>query len=439
MSPPVDFTWVGVRKDLRGVSRLKNAFVSFGSGRRAKHKYFLGNTGSGKTTALQHLIAHLIALGHAFIVFDMRGDLINAILEICADWLHYEYLALFDFRNADNPLGFCPFKGAGDTCFKVQGFLDSIERETRGGLGVQVKETARYAFTLLADAGAPLTRLESIFFDSGYREALLRMSRDASVRGFWKRYGELSKERQLNLAMPVLNKVSLLLSAPSLRKMFGHQAPFDLGKHVNEPYTATLVSGAVDQLHGAGRMAMNLILDSICAELFARVQINESERVPTTIIVDEFEHFNSVQFENLLAEGRRMNCSLVLAHQTLAQLHPRMRSMILNNVGHKLVFRTGREDAATMSKDLTGNPKALDIANLPVGECYFWQQGEKPIHIEVNAPLVKNPGKRSFWAEDYVGWTYSRHSSFCGYDPSNADDPSQEKEPLNHGSLEEWL
>jgi DNA helicase HerA-like ATPase len=395
------FHWIGIRKNLKRWADLEDTFVPLSLQALATHAYVIGATGSGKTTLLQHLIAQNILLGHAFIILDLRGDLVSLALELCAGRVDPRKVAIFDFREKERPLGFNPLSGAGEPYFRALAVLDAIATESESW-GVQLAETLRFALLLLAESGMPLTVLERLFFEAAFRESLVRKAKDESVKGFWERYGNLSKDRQTNMATPVLNKVSLLLSTPSLKKTLGHPNPFDLGKHLNTHGSVTLISLAVDELHGAGRMMGNLLLASICREIFARVTIPESDRVPIQFFVDEFEHFNAKEFENLLAEGRRFRCSLILAHQTLAQLNTRVRSMIVNNVGVKAVFRIGHENSATMSKDLTGDAKALNLSNLPVGECMLWQRGQDLLRVMVNAPLVKNVGTRTPEAATYI-------------------------------------
>lgn len=249
---------------------------------------------------------------------------------------------------------------------------------------------------LLAHTGHRLTRLEDLFYDRRFLAACVAACRLESVAAFWTRFADLSRDRQAALATPVLNKVSLLLATDTLRSILGHERPLDLGAHLNSQGSVTLVSLAVDETHSAGLMMGKLALSSICREIFARVEIPQANRVPVRLYVDEFEHFGMDEFETILAEGRRFGLSLVLAHQTLAQLSPKMRSMVLGNVGMKFVFRTGREDSAVLSRDITGDPRAADFTALPTGECGMWVRNVSGLtHVEVNAPIVRHDGSRS--------------------------------------------
>lgn len=437
------YHWIGVKKKRKGIRwNLSDAMVSLTPQELRTHALTIGATGCGKTTYLHHLIAQDILLGHSFAILDLRGDLVSAALELCAGRVEPERIALFDLRERERPLGFNPIAGSGEPYFRALGVLDVVASESESW-GVQLAETLRSAVLLLTEAGESLPCLDALFFDSEYRCRILERITDESVKGFWLRYGELSKEKQSALALPVLNKVSLLFATKALRRTLSNPKPLDLGRHLNTPGSIILVSLAADELHGAGRMMGNLMLASICREVFARVGIPEKDRNPVRLYVDEFEHFTAKAFEHILAEGRRFGLTLVIAHQTLAQLSPRVRSMILNNVGVKAVFRTGREDGGTLSRDLTGDPKALNLPALPVGEAMLWRRGQDLLRIEVNAPLIPNVGTRSAEARSLIEQLHQAVPEFeepIRHAPAaKSETPKKAKAAASAQSLEDWL
>lgn len=389
-----NFQWIGIRKGWEQAGRLEESLVSLPTEDLKTHAMVIGATGSGKTNLLHHLIAQDLLRGHSIVVLDMRGDLASAALEFCAGNVEPSNIALFDLREREKPLGFNPIAGSGEPYFRALAVLEVIASESESW-GVQLSETLRNAILLLAETRKALPSLERLLHDASFRNALLARSGEQTIIDFWERYGELSKDKQAALAVPVLNKVSLLFATKALRGTLGHPTPLQLANHLDTKGSVTLVSLAVDELHGAGRMMGNLMLSAITREVFARVNTSEAQRNPIRLYVDEFENFSTTVFEQILAEGRRFGLSVVLAHQTLAQLTPKVRSMILNNVGVKVVFRTGREDGATLCKDLTSDPKAYDLTTLPVGEAVLWRRNKPIEHVEINAPLIKSVGAKS--------------------------------------------
>jgi hypothetical protein len=406
--------FIGVRSGWRySKTPLAAQLISITPDDLKTHALIIGATGSGKTVLLHHLIAQEIIEGRSFIVFDMRGDLVSSTLAMCQGHVDPGRVALFDLREKERPLGFNPLAGHGEPYFRALGVLDVV-REASESWGVQLDETLRSALLLLAETGQTLTELDPLFYDAAYRNRLLEGCTSDAVISFWERYGELSREKQSNMSMPVMNKLSMLLSAQALIRTLGHQAPLDLRRHLDTPGSVTLVSLAVDELHSAGEMLGGMLLASICREVFARVHLPEEQRNPIRLYVDEFEHFGMREFENILAEGRRFGLHLVLAHQTTAQLSTKMRSLILGNVGVKAVFRSSWQDASVLSKDLTGDPKGLDLANLTVGRCALWKKGCGTTLVEVNRPLVTSGDADTPEVKEYIEAIQSRTPIFTG-------------------------
>lgn len=427
--------WIGIEAlwALEG-KKLRDAYVCLHEKRKARHIYIIGVSGSGKSVLLLHLIAHDILNGHSFSVFDLRGDLINAILELLAGYVEPSLVQFFDLREKLRPTGFHPLQGSGEPYFRAFNVFDAIA-ESSDSWGPQLAETLRNGLLLLSVSGCPLTDLERLFYDARFRRALITKTTEGRLHSYWSRFDEMSPDRQAALAAPVLNKISILYSTESLRRLFGNPNPVDLGAHLNRRGSVTLASLAVDELHSAGVMTGSLLLSSICREIFARVDVPESHRNPVRLYVDEFENFGMKEFESILAEGRRFKLSAVLAHQTLAQLTPKMRSIILGNAGTIIAFRTSREDAAVISRHITGDPKALELADLPTGYAYVWSQGHDPILTEINAPLIADVGQMS-----PLGQTYREQLKGRVPEAPRHEDPVPESEqPAEDASLEDWL
>jgi hypothetical protein len=439
-------SWIGVKKGWQlHTDDPRSCLIELRPEHLRTHALVVGSTGSGKTTLLHHLIAQDLQCGHSICVLDMRGDLTDAVLQMCARRVPVDRVKFLDLRERERPLGFDPLSGSGEPYFKSLALLDALARES-DSWGVQLAETLRYALMLLAECGAPLTELESLFYNRSLRHVLLSHVGPSPMADFWERFDALSSDRQQALAGPVANKVSILFATKTLRTVLGHREPLDLEDQVNTRGTVTLVSLAVDELHQAGRITGNLFLSSLCREVFARVSISESLRVPLRLYVDEFEHFISHDFEAILAEGRRFGLSLVLAHQTLSQLTPRMRSMVLHNVGVKVAFRCGRDDAKTLSADITGDAKAVDLHDLATGEALVWVRGYGWDLVEMNEPIIG--GGRS----DAATSAYRDELRFRNGDP--ADEiieaeivPEEPEEPRRRSTqqapvkqnLEDWL
>lgn len=395
-SVPIPPHWVGVYKDWLDVCEsLGEALVCLPPSTLATHCLAIGSTGSGKTNFLHHLIAGDILRGQSIVVLDARGDLALATIELAARaGVDARMVKFFNLREKERPLGFDPLAGAGEPYYRALGLLDAVAAESESW-GVQLAETFRNALLLLAETGHPITRLEAFLHEPVVRKRILATTTSKALQSFWTRYDSLTPDKQNALASPVLNKVSALLATEGLRRVLGHPEPIDLGAHLSLPGSITLISLAVDELHSAGWMMGSIMLSAICRDVFSRANTPESQRPALRLYVDEFENFAMRDFETILAEGRRFKFSVVLSHQTLAQLTPKMRSLILGNVGVKLAFRLGYQDAAIFNRDLTGTKGSFDFPSLPVGEAILWRRGIGAYPVEINAPLIRDVGRLS--------------------------------------------
>lgn len=340
-----------------------------------KHAYLLGSTGSGKTNLILKLIEQDIERGHSVAIFDLRGDLVERVLSLCVKKdVHSHRVLLFDLREKQRVVGFNPLGGDGEPFVRALHLLEVIRAESEGW-GVQLEETMRNCFLLLAHAEQPLTGLEQVLFDEDYLDALLSHCDDPSVVGFFERYKSLSEEKQLTWALPVMNKVTPLFATPGLRAVFGAETSIALDTMLAAKGSILLVSLAVDELSRSGRMLGSLLVAAITRTMLARVNIPEVRRNPVRLYIDEFENMASESFMELIAEGRRFKLSLLLSHQNLSQLTPRLLSTIRNNVGLQILFRCGFQDAKQLVSELPDGFDLESLLGLQTGEMFLMPRG----------------------------------------------------------------
>lgn len=434
--------WLGVKKDWQVVG--DDPLQSLARYERDRHIYVIGRSGSGKSVLIQTLMAHQVLLSGNFIVLDMRGDHVRAAIEICSKGMAPARVKVLDLRDRRRPLGFDPLYGKGEPYFRALNVLQVVESLSESW-GVQLSESLRYGLLLLAETGERLTRLEDLFHERSFLLRCLDKSGDDKVVGFWQRYDALSPEKKAALAAPVLNKVSLILAPSATRKVLGHPTPLDLSRHLNTPGSVLLCSFAVDETSQAGIAMSRLVLKSVLREIFARTDIPESRRVPVTLFVDEWESFGFQEFEEVLAEGRRFKLTAVLAHQTLSQIPAKTRSIVLANAATIVALGLGRSDSAAMSRELTGDPKAIDFNSFAVGHAVVWSREAGPVEVELNGPVVPDVGGLSVEAQRFARRVAERNGDpaperpTSRAEPEPQSDPKRRRGPAARSAVEDWL
>jgi len=352
---------------------------------RRKHLYAIGSTGCGKTSLLLRLIEDEVKHGRTLVVMDLRGDLVDRILtRLAHQKRETPSISLLDLREDDYHLPFNPLAGLDDLYSRSLHLLEVI-RKGSDSWGIQLEETLRNCLIALASSGQSLVDIERLLDNSSFREQIISNCSDEHVRSFFERYGRLSAERQQSWSLPVLNKVTPLLSIPQLRRMLGSAKGFEWPSVLDKPGHLFLIALAAHRFHGASHLLGGLLVSSLQSAVMARASISETQRNPVTLFVDEFETMATPSFGAIIAEGRRFGLSLVLTHQNLAQLDPVLRQAIRNNVYVQLFFQTGSLDAGDLVNDLIAGESrdALRQALIrqKVGEAFFVRRGEPSIHF----------------------------------------------------------
>ena len=86
-----------------------------------------------------------------------------------------------------------------------------------------------------------------------------------------------------------------------------------------------------------------MMVTKIMRAALSRADVNESERKPFYLYVDEFHNFLTLSFANILSESRKYGLNLILAHQYIEQLDDKITTAVFGNVGTIISFRVGAE------------------------------------------------------------------------------------------------
>jgi len=357
---------------------------------RLRHLYILGATGTGKTNLLLRLIESDIAQGRSLCVVDLRGDLIDRVLlrlAVAAPPRLAERLLFLDLRDERFAVGFNPLQGEGDIYNRALHVLAVIKTQSESW-GVQLEETLRNCLLALACSGWTLLEIEPLLTNRSFRVQVMAHVEDARVRSFFERFNSFSPAQQTTWTLAVLNKVSPLISLPTLRRVFGQRQALPLRAMLDgAPGQVILVFLAVDRLHEAARLAGGLFVSTFQSVIMARSDRPEAARIPVNLYVDEFETMASDRFESIVAEGRRFGLGLTLCHQNNHQLGTGLRHALRNNVHSQFYFQTGALDAAELAPEIGGSETREQVRETlmsqGVGQAFLVRRGQPSVRVQV--------------------------------------------------------
>lgn len=354
-----------------GRTRFRDWKTNFGIKRpdRFFHMYFVGKTGTGKSTALETMIVQDLARGEGFCLIDPHGDLATRIAAAVPDSRRADVLFL-DAPNPLQPFGVNPLRHVvrDRRPLAAGGLLEVFKKSWDArSWGTRLEHILRNAILALLDyPEATLGDLLRILSDRRFRASVLERVESPIVRDFWlKDYEQWPPRLRLEAIAPVQTKVGAFLADPRLARIL--TAP-DQVLHIRrmmDEGKVLLVNLSRGELgEDSASLLGGLLVTTIALAAFSRAELPEESRRPFFLYVDEFQNFATGALPNMASELRKYGVGLVLAHQYLAQLAPEVRYGVLGNAGTVVVFRVGPDDAGVFAREFEPKFAPIDLMSL---------------------------------------------------------------------------
>ena len=231
------------------------------------------------------------------------------------------------------------------------------------GWGVKLEYILRNAIlTLLDQPSATLDDIPKLLLDNVFQEQCLPQIINPHIIRFWKtEYPKYSKADIL----PVLNKVGSFLAIPMLKNILVKNTKQLSLRSIMDQQKIILVNLSKGSLGTDGAHLLgSLLLSSLSAAAYTRIDIAEKDRSPFFIYLDEFQNYTTLSITNMLSELRKFKIGFVLAHQYLHQLSVDIKHAVLGNIGTIICFRLGQSDAKYMTQEFHPNFEASDFTHL---------------------------------------------------------------------------
>jgi hypothetical protein len=320
---------------------------------RLRHLYIIGKTGVGKSTLLLNLVAQDLRAGRGVVLLDPHGSLADAALSLVPPSRIRDVL-LFDPADSSSALSFNLFRAgrrlrAGEELLVSQ-LIAVFQKHWASFWGPRLEHILRNGLLAVAHhPSATLLLLYRFLLDEDVRSRVLPHCPNPVVRHYWEvEFSGYAKGFRAEALSPVLNKLGALLASPLMRRLFAQErSRVDLGDLMDNRgiLIARLAAGRIgeDNAHLLGALLFSL--------LFLAATERAKANPPIFVYADEFQHFVTGSISTILSEARKYGVALTLAHQYLAQLPDWLLASVLGNVGSKLVFRIGAEDAARLQQE----------------------------------------------------------------------------------------
>ncbi|MEI6425927.1 MAG: TraM recognition domain-containing protein [Candidatus Absconditabacteria bacterium] len=329
---------------------------------RFRHLYLIGQTGSGKSTLLITQAVEDMKAGNGFCIMDPHGELVDFIMDRFPKE-RINDLIYFDLSNTEYPIAFNPLDGPETdderdvvTNDLIEMFVSMYGEEI---FGPRIQDYFRNACFLLMEQpeGGTLIDIMRLFTDDAFAESKIRNVKNPIIASWWnKTYKKMGDREKAEIIPFIQAKFGPFTTGTYVRNIIGQpKSAFNFGQAMqeNKIILCKLAKGLVGEENSKliGRMvAMQIKLAAL-----KRAAIEEKDRVPFFLYVDEFQNYVSQSFESILSEARKYRLGLTMAHQYMDQLHQKglggdldLSKTILGNVGTIIALKIGPNDAETL-------------------------------------------------------------------------------------------
>lgn len=352
---------------LFGVTNFRGDNTVFGirRGDRGRHMYILGQTGTGKSGALELLTISDIYYNKGFALIDPHGDYAQHVLRFVPKNRVHETV-YFNPADTDNPIGFNPLEIfdpslKGHISSEVVGVLKRLFAES---WGPRLEYILRYTLLALLDyPNSTMLDITRMLTDRQFRQEVIKHINDPVVKNFWVTEFASWNDRFASEAVaPVLNKVGAFTANPMVRNIIGQpKTSFNLRRIMDEGkiLIVNLSRGLMGE-DNAGVLGA-LMVTKIQLASMGRADMPEHMRTPFYLYVDEFQNFATDTFATILSEARKYGLNLTVANQYISQMGEEVRNAVFGNVGTVMSFRVSPDDAPFLQKYFEPEFEATDL------------------------------------------------------------------------------
>lgn len=354
---------------------------------RSRHMYLIGQTGSGKSTAIYHVASGDIAKGRGLAVIDPHGDLAEDLLANVPE-SRINDLIYFNPFDIKYPIGINLLElptGLDEdemelekelACESVVSVFRRIFNKDDNNDAHRIEYVLRNAIhTAFTVEDATIFTVYELLNNTNFQKKIISRLKDQNLRNFWKNEFDRAGDYQIvKMVSGVTAKIGRLLFSPIAKRILEQPKStinFDQLLDEEKILLCNLAEGKLGE--DTSQLLGTMIIAKIHQAALRRSRKALSARKPFYLFVDEFQNFATSSFTKLMSGGRKFGLRITIAEQSTAQQSDRSTvEVILANTGVVVCFRTASPvDEETMLAQLAPFVKPGDISNLPRHHFYM--------------------------------------------------------------------
>ena len=350
---------------------------------RRRHMYVIGQTGTGKSKFILSQCLQDIANGEGVCYVDPHGDDLDYILS-CVPKERAEDVVFFDPADLARPIGLnmLEYETPEQKTFVVNEIMNIFDKlydlkATGGPMFEQYFKNACYLIMEDPESGSTLMEVPRVLADEEFRKLKLEKCKMQIVKDFWEKEalkagGEASLQ---NMVPYITSKLTPFIANDFMRPIISQQKSTLNFRECMDQKKIILVKLSKGKIGDTNAYLLGMIvIGKLLMAALARADMAEEERKDFYLYIDEFQNFLTESMQIILSEARKYRLCLILAHQFIGQLiknnDTKFKDAIFGNVGSKVSFRIGVDDAEALSKEFAPVFMPNDFLNVPNQNCY---------------------------------------------------------------------
>ncbi len=351
-------------------TNFRNKQVKFGIkiDDRRRHFYSVGKTGMGKTVMMENMAIQDIQKGNGVAIVDPHGEFAERMLDFVPK-SRIDDVIYFNPADLKYPIAFNAIEEVSpEHRHLIASGLMGVFKKIWPDVWSARMEYILYntVLALLEYPDSTLLGINRMLSDEEYRKKVIEKIADPTIKSFWvNEFAKFPAKYREEAVAPIQNKVGQFISAPLIRNIIGQtRTAFNIREIMDSKkiLIVNLSKGRIGE--DASHLLGALIITKLQLAAMSRVDIPEEKRNDFYLYVDEFQHFATEAFTNILSEARKYHLCLVLTHQYIAQMEETVRDAIFGNVGTLISFRVGASDAKYLEEEFLPQFSADDLVNL---------------------------------------------------------------------------
>jgi len=313
---------------------------------RFHHTYIVGKTGMGKSSLMERMAYYDMTQGLAVIYIDPKGESTKRLYSLAPDKSKVQYVSInsptvinpIDNRKHDIDEVITEFVQILDVLVTLTASNPESTVLMREIIGMAIRAISK-------EEHKNIEYLVNFLLYSETREKALSDIKSQSVRKYWLEFDA----REVGSRYPKnkdKQESAKRVASRLLEISEGRMRDFVIGK--NELDISDIVANGRVVLVDTSKMSINAriyLSNLIVYSVLSYCEFSESKPEPLLVFVDEFQIVVSQWFSDLLARSRSKQVGFTLAHQSFAQIPPKILSVILDTANTIVCLRTGDEVA----------------------------------------------------------------------------------------------